>query len=165
MAISLGNLAVSGAKALAGYGRGQLAGRQVALGEEHQRRQTAEEALRLSLALRSDQRAGRAESRADEALSSLEAERADNRRYRDALSRRRGGLTAREEQSDAYAAARAIAEYQAGTNARAWKAETLGVYLKARFPKLDQDRLLGVAQNALAKGGGLPQLSPDDLVP
>jgi len=147
MGVSLGNLAVAGARAAAGYGRGQLAGEQLAVSESDRQRRLNEEALRLSLAVRGDRRA-------DESMRNLENERADNRRYRNALISRRGSATPREQESDAYAAARAIAEYQAGTNARAWKAETLGAYLHSRFPKLDPDRLLGLATTALRTSGG-----------
>ena len=155
MAISLGNLAVSGARAFAGYGRGQLAGEQLAQTEEDRQRRLNAEALRLSLSVRSDQRDVHPQQRADDAQRNLESERADLRSYRNALLRRRGreGLTPREEEGDAYAAARAIAEYQAGTNARAWKPETLGIYLHSRFPKLDQNRLLGLAMHALTSNG------------
>lgn len=159
MGLSLGNLAVASARTLGGYGRGKLAGAQLGIQLEDRNRQMQSEALRLSLAQRADVRGERGEVRADQSLRDLQDERASNRSYRDALLRRTA--TPRQEQSDAYAAAKAVADYQAGTNGRAWKPETLAVYLYSRWPKLDQNRLLGIAQQALAKAGGLLHLNLD----
>lgn len=163
--ISLGNLAVAGSRALGGLARGRLAGTQFRLQQEERDRSHQNEALRLSLALASAQRGASQDASLTDFLhdqpeaQDLPAGLSPSAKlgiYSSRLSATRAAtpspaearIRGHEAETDAYAQAQAVADYQASQPAP-WKSHTLATYLAGRFPKLNYDRLSGIATRAI----------------